>query len=182
MLLLTLALACSSSPEPEEAPVPRTAEDHYRAWLEGRGQSTTHAKVHAMPDAGDWTFLHVSPAPGQHDWAAAVRGDTLVTVHESPGWADFLADQDEDALHKQIAWLNGMWRWVEPGRSSRSIVEKHPAAEDLLAAPKRWEEDGAVLFQAWYAEPPAFEPFRMTVRATPVKTEFIRASLRDLTK
>ncbi len=111
-----------------------------------------------------------------------MRGSTLVSIHESDGWSVYVADRDAEALHREVAWLNGMWVPVEPGRAARSMVEAHPAAADLLAAPKKWKEGGAVLFQAWYAEPPALEPFRMTVRATPVKTEFLRASLRDLTR
>ncbi len=180
MVLVALVLACTVDPPARDPPLPATPERRYRDWLAARGRSTADVRAQAMGGAGDWAFFHVSPAPGVHTWPAAVRDETVLTIHASEGWKGFLEDQPEDALHRQVAWLNGMWVPVEPGRDARSIVEAHPAAADLLADPKRWTDGDAVLFQAWYAEPPDLEPFRMTIRATEAKAEFLAADLRDL--
>jgi len=118
-------------------------------------------------EGGSWTFLFVAAAPGQKLHPAAVGPTGQVVQPGKPeGWADLLtATSDLAALQERIGWLHGSWMSIRPGEpSASSILRRHPDAEELLGPPIVSPEGNAVVFRAWYAEPPAREPFRVTLR------------------
>jgi hypothetical protein len=190
-LLCVLLGACSGAPPsgagpagagPEhELSAEEQAMARYRAWLRQHGRSEDGAKVATMRDAGEWSFLHVDPTPGTHLYPAAVQGQLLVSAGEPPGWLKFIQDQDADALHHQIAWLNGMWSALAPDTTfADNIEEQHPEVKGKLTAPRKQSTGGGVVFEAWYAAPPSFEPFRVTLRATEGSIDLKTATPEDL--
>lgn len=124
----------------------------------------------ALPTSdGTWSFFFVAAAPGHklHPAAVGPRGQ-IVQPGLPVGWGDLLlATPDLGALQERIGWLNGSWMSLRPGTPpTLDLLRRQPDLESVLSAPTVSREGGAVVFQAWYAEPPARTPFRVTLRST----------------
>lgn len=143
---------------------PRAA---YEAWLAGRASG----EILSGPDLGDSSFklfYLAGSAPGTKLFPAAASTSTVVIAGNPTGWGPFLRSAEPRVLQGQIGWMNGAWASASPTRPSSTRVMKDPKVAKYLAEPKVEEgTDGSVSFEAFYGEPPSFDPalFRARVRA-----------------
>lgn len=172
IVLLGAGLACAGGPAgpatSEESPVTDPAAARYRAWLTDEGANVDPDTIKAVGSRGlsGWTFFMVSKQPGDKRHTAAVSGDAVVSPGSGAHWGAFLRAGEPDRVHQAIGWLQGAWAVTGPDDpSAAEALRDFPQLEGQWAGPAVTEADGVVRFEAWYGEPPSFEPFRFVVEA-----------------
>jgi len=183
--LLAAVSACASStaaPEPTRSPPPVDAPPSpsatpaspsdanavYTAWIRAFAGNPGTIREATLSPPSAWRFFYGARAPGDKQHPAAVLRGDVVHVGGQTGWDTLLREGTEAETATRLAWLLGSATALTP--DSPHWVRLPPEAAAVVRAPERTPTEDGVLFVAWFADPPAFSPYRVQIAASPQHT------------
>ena len=122
--------------------------------------------------SGPYQLFHVAGAPpgGAKLLAAAASTTDVVLADDlTRGWGPFLSATAPSAVQDQVGWLKGAWASLAPSRPvAAQVLARDEKAKRYVVEPSlERKPDGTLVFEAWYGEPPSFDPFRFRVEVAP---------------